>query len=235
MISLKLVDIPSIIRIDSPDGRLYQTPSGNKYPSVSTVLGKTSDHSFIDAWKKRVGEEVAAKISKKATDRGTLIHENIENFILGKKETFNMFQQEEKMMFKQVMPVLDKITDVICLETQMWSDLTRSAGTVDCIAVHDGKIKVIDWKTSGRYKSRDEIHSYFLQTAAYAQMLYERTGIAVADILIVMTTPDDGLLLFEEKVREWFPKYVELRNSINENDFHSATSQQHLSVLDQTT
>jgi hypothetical protein len=209
-----LIQVPPIERIDSPTGRLYRTPEGNLYPSVSTILSKGMDHSYIDAWKEKVGEEVAAKISKKATDRGTLLHENIENRILGKPETFNMFHVEEKQMFKSALPVVDGLTRVIALETQLWSDKLRSAGTVDCCAEYNGKLRLIDWKTSGHIKSRDEIHSYFLQASAYAYMIYERTGIAVGDILIVMLTQDDGLLLFEEKVKDWLPEYIKLRNSV---------------------
>jgi hypothetical protein len=83
------------------------------------------------------------------------------------------------------------------------------------VAIHKGVLKVIDWKTSARYKSRDEIHSYFMQTASYSQMLYERTGMAVGKLFIVITTPDDGLLLFEENVKDWLPKYIDLRNKVN--------------------
>lgn len=46
-------------------------------------------------------------------------------------------------------------------------------------------------------------------------MIYERTGIAVGDILVVMLTQDDGLLVFEESVREWLPKFIEVRNKVN--------------------
>lgn len=215
-IDLQLVKIPEITRIDSDSGRMYRTPDGNMYPSVSTVLGKGLPNPWIDQWRKKVGDKVANEISKRATDRGTLIHENIENTILGKPLTFNMFQQEDKMMYKQVLPVLEEITIVRGLETQMWSDKLRVAGTVDCIAVHKGKLKCIDWKTSGHYKSRDEIHSYFMQTAAYSMMFWERTGYAIADILICMVTPDDGLLLFSEKVKDWLPEFIKVRNSVDD-------------------
>lgn len=46
-------------------------------------------------------------------------------------------------------------------------------------------------------------------------MIYERTGIAVGDILVVMLTQDDGLLVFEESVREWLRKFIEVRNKVN--------------------
>jgi hypothetical protein len=215
MTVVNLIQVPSIERIDSPNGRRYRTPDGNLYPSVSTILSAGMDHSYIDEWKAKVGEEVANEIGRKATTRGTLLHENIENRIMGRPETFNMFHVEERQMFKSALPIVDELEEVIALETQLWSDKLRAAGTVDCCARYKGKLRLIDWKTSGRYKSRDDIHSYFLQTACYAYMIYERTGIAVGDILIVMMTQDDGLLLFEEKASDWLPKFIEMRNGLD--------------------
>lgn len=215
MTSINLIQVPPIERIDSPTGRLYKTPDGNLYPSVSTILSAGADHSHLDTWRARVGDEEANKISRKATTRGTLLHENIENRIMGKPETFNMFHVEEKQMFKSALPIVDELEEVIALETQLWSDKLRVAGTVDCCAFYKGKWRLIDWKTSGRYKSRDDIHSYFMQCAAYQMMIYERTGISVGDILIVMMVQDYGLLLFEEKTRDWLHKFIEVRNKVN--------------------
>ena len=56
-----------------PSGRTYFTPDGN-FPSITTVLGKTSNQVWLQVWKDKVGEEEDARISKKATERGTLIH-----------------------------------------------------------------------------------------------------------------------------------------------------------------
>ena len=69
--------------MDLPEGRRYKVPSGKLYPSVTTVTGHLSNAS-LDAWKKRVGEEEAARISKRATDRGTRIHTLCEDFLKGK-------------------------------------------------------------------------------------------------------------------------------------------------------
>lgn len=134
---------------------------------------------------------------------------------MGKPETFNMFHVEEKQMFKSALPIVDELEEVIALETQLWSDKLRAAGTVDCCARYKGKLRLIDWKTSGRYKSRNEIHSYFLQASCYAYMIYERTDIIVEDIMIVMMTQDDGLLLFDEKVLPWLQKFIEMRNGLD--------------------
>ena len=47
-------------------------------------------------------------------------------------------------------------------------------------------------------------------------MFWERTGHAIADILICMVTPDDGLLLFEEKVKDWLGEFMKVRNQVDD-------------------
>lgn len=203
-------NIPRIERIDG-EIRLYKTPEGNLYPSVTTVLSAMGNDS-IQKWRDEVGHDVADKIGNTAARRGTLIHENVENHILGKPLTFTIFNGVELDMFRNLMPTVKQIEEIHCLETTLWSDRLKVAGTVDLICVRNGKLSVLDWKTSGRYKSRDEIHSYFIQCSAYAYMFWERTGVAISDIVIAMTTQDDGVLIFEEKVKDWLPEFIKCRD-----------------------
>ena len=60
----------------------YHTPDGS-YPSITTILGKTSDNTWLQKWIERVGEEEARRVSKEATDRGTLVHEYAEKHFNG--------------------------------------------------------------------------------------------------------------------------------------------------------
>ena len=212
-----LPKLPGLERIDSPDGRTYRTPSGLIYPSASTIVGYSEDKTHLDAWREQVGDKVADDISKRATDRGTLIHENIENFILGKPEKFSMFHQTERQMYKNVMPFINGLEEVYCLETQMWTDTFKAAGTVDMVAQHNGSLKVIDWKTSSRFKTREDIPGYFTQGAAYAAMVYERYQMQCPTIAIVITTQDDGLLVYEERTTKWLPRFADARKKYLED------------------
>ena len=45
-----------------PTGRTYFTPDG-KFPSITTVLRKTANQAWLQAWKEKVGEEEAARVS----------------------------------------------------------------------------------------------------------------------------------------------------------------------------
>lgn len=200
-------EIDKLTRIDSPGGRLYQTPTGRSYPSVTSVLGILGKAEILE-WRKRVGEAEANRVAARAARRGTSIHTLCEHYLLNEEVNPGPFDLET---FKSITPYLDKINNIHCLETQLYSNFLQVAGTVDCIAEYEGKLSVIDFKTSKRIKSRDEIHGYFMQTAAYAVMFEERTGIPVGRLVIIMSVDDDKPLIFQEKRDDWINNFIDLR------------------------
>lgn len=201
-------DIPKLKRIDSEAGRVYQTPTGKAYPSVTSVTGLHGKEAFFE-WRKRVGEEEANRIAARAANRGTRVHTLCEDYLLNKDPEISMFDVEA---FKSLRPELDKINNIHCLETKLYSDYLEVAGTVDCIAEYNGKMSIIDFKTSKRLKDRDDIHGYFMQTAAYAVMFEERTGIPVSKLVILMAVDDhDKPAIFIEKRDHWIDKFIDLR------------------------
>lgn len=200
-------DIPKLVRVDSPEGRKYQTPSGKSYPSVTTVVGMLAKAEIM-AWRKRVGEEEANRISTRAAKRGTSVHSLCESYLLNEEVKPGLFDLE---LFNSIKPLLNDINNIHCLETKLYSDYLQVAGTVDCIAEFRGRMSVIDFKTSRRLKSREDIHGYFLQTSAYAVMFEELTGIAVDRLVIIMGIDDDQPLLFTEKRDDWIGQFIQLR------------------------
>ena len=62
------------------ESRLYLTPDGESLPSVTTVLNKTKDKSFLKQWRAKVGEAAAEKIISDAGKIGTALHLYIERF-----------------------------------------------------------------------------------------------------------------------------------------------------------
>jgi PD-(D/E)XK nuclease superfamily len=205
----------SLERIDGGEFRLYRTPQGNLYPSVSSVVGFKKSKELLE-WRKNVGEEKANQISTAAANRGTLIHSKVEEFLLGETPKFTMFEETEREMFTNMLPVLRSIDEIIAIEHSMFSDKFRVAGTTDCIARIGKKLFVLDWKTSSRPKTSDSIHGYYLQSAAYAWMARERHGLDIRDMCIVMTTPNDGLFTFTERVIDWLPKFIEIRKEFSD-------------------
>ena len=66
-------------------GRIYKDPDGKEYPSVTTVLKILSEEK-IQAWRARVGEEEANRVSRIASTRGTTVHNMIEKYIANDPE-----------------------------------------------------------------------------------------------------------------------------------------------------
>lgn len=199
-----------------PEGRLYETPSGNRYPSVTTVTGQATKH-HIDAWRKRVGDEVADRISKQAADRGTRIHSYCESFLLNEAFTADMFDVD---MWNTLKPVVDKIDNIHALEAMLYSDQLRMAGTVDCIGEYNGTLSVIDFKTSKRPKKREDIQHYFVQATAYSVMFEELFGISIPDITIIIGVDDDYPQVFQARRKDHIGQLIQLRRQYENNSVH---------------
>ena len=200
-------DIPKLIRVDTENSRLYQTPSGRAYPSVTSVLSILGKREIME-WRKRVGEEEANRISGRAKSRGTAVHSLCESYLRNEKVEPGPFDLDT---FRSLQPLLDRIDNIHCLETQLYSNYLQVAGTVDCIAEFDGKTSVIDFKTSTRVKSRDDIHGYFMQTSAYAVMFEELTKIPVGRLVILMSVDNEDPLVFVEKRDDWIDQFIKIR------------------------
>jgi len=168
--------------------RLYNTPSGN-LPSVTTILDKTSDKTFLLEWKKRVGETEAAKQTKEASGLGTAVHSILENHLSNKKQDIGnnyVHQLAKSLADNLIKDHFDNIDKVWGTEIGLYyPDLY--AGTCDCVGEVNGKPTIIDFKTAKKIKKKEWIENYFLQCCAYAQAhncLYE-TNIKNCSIFMV--------------------------------------------------
>ena len=190
-----------------PDGKRYYTlPDGTRLPSVTTVLGAQKKQAIME-WRKRVGEEKANKISKQATSRGTNVHTLCERYL--NNEPLGVIMPDALEMFKSVKPVLNRINNIHYQECALWSKQLGMAGRVDCIAEFDGKLSVIDFKTSKRVKGRNDILDYFWQTTAYSLMYEELIGIPIDNLVIIMAVEDSEPILFMEKTSDHIDGLVE--------------------------
>lgn len=205
-------NIPDCRQINSEGKRLYETPDGKKYPSITTVLSSIPN-PHIHEWRLKVGKEAAQKITTQAANRGTKLHSFCESYLKSEEIVLDPLHFEANEMFRYMKRELDLFEEIHALEKRVWSHKLRVAGTVDCIAKIDGQMYVVDFKTSSRFKSREDIDSYFMQGAAYAVSWYELTGVAIANIRILIATGEHGILLYDEPVRKWVPKFMEVRKN----------------------
>lgn len=197
--------------------RFYSTESGVAYPSVSTVVGY-GDKFELDRWRQRVGEDEAARITRVAAQRGTMMHEAIEKILLGQQgvlEQLNMFVRPLVRGIND--KFLCRITELLAIEKRLYTDRLQMAGTVDCIAKVDGELCVVDWKNSRRNKDRNEIHAYYMQCAAYAACWYERYGEPIRKLHIVMASDDNPTpIIFTEDVAKWLGPLKQKRDQFRE-------------------
>jgi genome maintenance exonuclease 1 len=185
--------------VTSESGRVYVTPSGKKYPSITTVLGHFGKHKLME-WRKAVGEEEANRIGRLASDRGTKLHTICEKYIDNEEDIFGAKTMPNvKAMFNSIKPILDtRIGKVVLQEVPLYSDHLRIAGRVDLIAEFDGVLSIIDFKTSSRVKTEDDIKDYFEQESAYAIMFEERTGTPIVNLVTIMAVDNGAPLVFKE-------------------------------------
>lgn len=180
--------------------RFYVTPDGHKYPSITTVLSGRAKEG-INAWRERVGEAVANNIMRTAAKRGTAVHELCEDYLnnkeLGNQEVLPL------AMFTLLKPELDNINNIVAQEVGLYSDRWGIAGRVDCIADYDGKLTVIDFKTSTKEKKEEWIENYFIQCTAYCEMFEERYGRAIDQIAVLIVCEDGGVQTFVKDKKDY--------------------------------
>jgi len=184
--------------------RMYVTPEGRRYPSVTTVLGVRSREG-IQKWRARVGEEEANRISAFAASRGTQVHTMVERYIDNREDYLEKSNHLTRLNFETMRPVLDqRIGRVLAQEVPLYSNHLGLAGRVDCVAEFDGRLSIVDFKTSSKPKNKEWIHNYFMQEAAYAIMFEERTGTPIVDLVtIIVNDLDDEPQVFQEKRDRW--------------------------------
>ena len=165
--------------------------AGFKLPSVTTVLGKTKDTSFLDSWIKRKGKTEAERIKNESSTRGTSMHKYLENYVLGKGyEDLTDLGQETKRMAEKVIEVgLAPVSEYFGSEVTLYYP-GLYAGQTDLVGLHNDKDTIIDFKQANRPKKEEWIGDYKLQAGAYAMAHDYVHGSSIEQCIIMICTPD---------------------------------------------
>jgi genome maintenance exonuclease 1 len=126
-----------------------------------------------------------------------------------------------KALFVLMQPELDKINNIVALETPLWSKILGLAGRVDCIAEYDGKLSIIDFKASTKEKRIQDIDNYFMQATAYALMFQERTGIVIDNFVILISCEDGLKQVFQDKPINYVKKLKQIIKKFKESNGNS--------------
>ena len=152
-------------RFQDTDGRKYLVDN-IKVPSVTTILSATKDMTQLNDWRRRVGNEEANKIMKKASTVGTELHQVLE-YALNGQGYYNDMEEGSKprMMAKTILDNI-KIDEVWGNEVSL-EYKNKFAGTCDLTAIAYGKPSIVDWKQANRPKREEWVEDYKLQLGAY--------------------------------------------------------------------
>jgi genome maintenance exonuclease 1 len=164
----------SINRIDTPNGRRYATPDGEKLPSVTTILDATKSEESkkaLNEWRKRMGPVKAQQITTEAAGRGTRMHKWLENYIktgaTGDPGSNPYSIQSHQMAQSIISKGLVNCSEYWGTEVPLYFPKVY-AGTTDLVGVHGGEEAIMDHKQTNKPKKREWIEDYFIQLAAYA-------------------------------------------------------------------
>ena len=196
-VDLKVSEVEPV----SQDGvRYYPIPGADKYyPSVTSITS-FKNAAFFAGWRKKVGEDEANRNTNRATQRGTAFHSITEDYIKGELNLDKYLENNplSVRMFQSAKDTFNRIDNIHCLETFLYSHYLGLAGRVDCIGEFDGELAVIDFKTSTKEKKESYIEHYFVQETAYAAMFLERSGIEVKKIVTLIATEEGSTQVFQK-------------------------------------
>ena len=191
--------------------RMYLTPEGYKFPSVTTVISNNAKKkASIARWRARIGEEKANAKSTSATGRGTKYHSIVEDYFNNKLDLkkYRKFPLPV-LMFHHSKDTLDRINNIYLQEAALYSKHLELAGRVDCIAEFDEVLSIIDFKTAEKPKRLEYLYDYFVQETAYACMLQEKYGMSVKQLVTIVACENgETQLVVLPPKKEYFIKLM---------------------------
>ena len=205
----------AIKRIDTPEGRRYATPDGEKLPSVTTILDATKSEESkkaLNEWRKRMGAQKAQAITTEAANRGTRMHKFLEDYIktgIITASGSNPYSIQSHTMAQTIISEgLSNCTEYWGTEVPLYFPKIY-AGTTDLVGIHDGDESIMDHKQTNKPKKREWIEDYFVQLAAYANAHNEVHGTKIHKGVIFMCSADN---IYQEFILEGsdFDKYSDI-------------------------
>jgi hypothetical protein len=195
--------------------RKYITPTGEKLPSVTTILSATASEEkkqALNNWRKRVGYAKAQEITTEAAGRGTRMHKWLEDYIktddIGTPGPNPYSQQSHVMAQTIIAEGLVNCDEYWGTEVSLYYPEIY-AGTTDLVGIHAGDEAIMDHKQTNKPKKREWIDDYFIQMTAYADAHNEVYGTKIRKGVIFMCSKDNEYQEFVIEGNE-FDKYHQL-------------------------
>lgn len=233
----------SIKRVVMNGFRYYQVSDSTgiigTFPSVTSVLGETSDKSGLDAWRDRVGHQKADQIGKDAANRGTVMHRlceiylNLPQSMSAKdrlEDTLSLARLDDEidqfdnrakivggMLFYNFIKSnsFDEIKRVIAQERFLWTARDGGfAGTVDNVSeLISNDVAIVDFKTARKPKDEKWIEDYKHQVAAYSVAVWDRMQVKAVTCRIWISNEvsitPQHFRMDSSEMREYYYKFRE--------------------------
>lgn len=161
------------LSVEEGEVRYYVTPTGERLPSMTSVLSILEDGG-IDEWIQRVGQEEADRIVEEAVRRGNSLHDLSERYLKNELKRENV-TGPGAVLFNRSKRHLDTLGPIVAVEAPLYNIKDGYAGRVDCIAFHGKDLCIVDHKNSRRKidlskdYARKKLFKYMCQCAGYGR------------------------------------------------------------------
>ena len=120
---------------------------GMRLPSVTTILAKTKNQSYLTAWKNKVGHEKAEAIKNLSSKRGTAMHKFLEHHIAGTGyDDLTPIGCQAKPMAQKVIEMgLAPVSEIYGSEVMLHYP-GLYAGSTDLVCMHNDMETIVDFK-----------------------------------------------------------------------------------------
>ena len=205
---------------DVDTGTRFYDFQGMRLPSVTTVLAKTKNQSYLTAWKNKVGHEKAEAIKNLSSKRGTAMHKFLEHHISGTgyDDLTAIGCQAKPMATKIVEMGLAPVSEIYGSEVMLHYP-GLYAGSTDLVCMHNDMETIVDFKQSNRPKKEEWIEDYYMQIAAYAMAHDAYYGSEIRQGVIMVCTPDlyyQEFKITDHELRSWKHKFLKRLDHYNE-------------------
>jgi len=193
-------------------------------PSVTAILSMTlseSEKASLEAWRTKMGADLADKVRDLAAARGSAMHKILESYLLA-KNNLELFEQEKEKTNVQKMADLiisdglkNKLSEINGVEcTLHYPGPKGFGGTADLIGVYDNIPSVIDFKQKNSImkESYDSLQNMFAQLGGYSLAHNTVYGSSITQGVILLATPDLVFQVFRinnEKLIEYQNKFLD--------------------------
>ena len=193
---------------------------GIRLPSVTTLLAKTKDQSYLTRWKNKVGHEEAERIKNYSSKRGTAMHKFIEKYIQESGyEDLTPIGVEAKPMAEKIIEIgFTPITEYYGSEVTLHYP-GLYAGSTDLVCLHNDLETIVDFKQANSPKREEWIKDYYMQIAAYAMAHDYVHKSSIRQGIIMVCTPDRYYQEFkfqDAELRKWKHKFLKRLDEYHE-------------------